>query len=68
MNQLQKLQKKGNVCIQKYSNLSNDLNFCIVDTIEMRKLFDDSCNKIHYAGSCQRVGRCLRLAIVKNNE
>jgi hypothetical protein len=29
-----------------------------------RRLFDDALDLTHYAGSCQRVGRCMRLAIV----
>jgi hypothetical protein len=31
-----------------------------------RKLFDCALNEIHYAGACQRVGRCMRLAIMEN--
>lgn len=30
----------------------------------MRRLFDEACDLIHYAGSCRRVGRCMRLALV----
>lgn len=29
-----------------------------------RELFDAALSSTHYAGSCQRVGRCMRLAIV----
>lgn len=29
-----------------------------------RKVFDQALEELHYAGSCQRVGRCMRLAIV----
>jgi hypothetical protein len=35
----------------------------IVDR-EFRDLFDEACDLAHYAGSCRRVGRCLRLALV----
>ncbi len=34
-----------------------------VKSSKMRQLFDASLDLIHYAGSCQRVGRCMRLAI-----
>jgi hypothetical protein len=33
-----------------------------------RKLFDRSLDILHYAGSCQRVGRCIRLAIIRGDE
>jgi hypothetical protein len=29
-----------------------------------RKVFDETLDAIHYAGRCQRVGRCLRLCFV----
>ena len=48
--------------------LSKRLSFHIINTKEMRKIFDKTCDKIHYAGSCQRVGKCVRLAVIKNNE
>lgn len=31
-----------------------------------RRLFDRALEEIHYAGACQRVGRCMRLAIIEN--
>jgi hypothetical protein len=30
----------------------------------LRQIFDLALSKIHYAGKCQRVGRCMRLAVV----
>jgi GNAT superfamily N-acetyltransferase len=30
---------------------------------DLRVLFDEALDAIHYAGSCQRVGRCMRLAV-----
>ena len=32
-----------------------------------RKVFDTSLDLIHYAGSCQRVGRCLRLCVYEGD-
>jgi hypothetical protein len=39
------------------------LRFTMVDDAEIRKIFDTALDEIHYAGSCQRVGRCLRLVV-----
>lgn len=33
-----------------------------------RSLFDEALDLIHYSRSCQRVGRCMRLAIVADGE
>jgi hypothetical protein len=35
---------------------------------DLRDIFDEACNRIHYAGACRRVGRCLRLAVVHKGE
>jgi hypothetical protein len=40
--------------------------FQIVNDASLRRIFDLSLDLIHYAGSCQRVGRCMRLAILWN--
>jgi hypothetical protein len=32
----------------------------------LQRLFDESLNLTHYAGACQRVGRCMRLSIIFN--
>jgi GNAT superfamily N-acetyltransferase len=42
------------------------LCFVEVADSQWRKLFDEALDITHYAGSCQRVGRCMRLAIVEN--
>lgn len=39
------------------------LRFTVVDNAAIRKVFDTALNEVHYAGSCQRVGRCLRLVV-----
>src|SRR5437016_5066741 len=33
-----------------------------------RECFDAALDATHYAGACQRVGRCMRLAIVQSGE
>ena len=47
---------------------SRGLSFEPVFDPKLRRLFDDACDAIHYAGSCKRVGRLLRLALVLDGE
>jgi hypothetical protein len=47
---------------------SDSLSFVVVDEKELRNCFDLSLDKTHYAKSCQRVGRCMRLAIVSERQ
>ncbi len=42
--------------------------FAMVDTPDARRVFDLACDRIHYAGSCRRVGRCMRLALYFQGE
>ena len=44
------------------------INLLEVSDPQIRKLFDEALRLTHYAGSCQRVGRCMRLAIMLNNK
>jgi GNAT superfamily N-acetyltransferase len=44
------------------------LDLAPVTSRELRLLFDRACGEIHYAGACQRVGRCMRLAISVRGE
>jgi hypothetical protein len=44
------------------------LHFLPVTDRDLRDLFDLACDDIHYAGSCRRVGRCLRLALTYRGE
>lgn len=43
---------------------------CFVEVVDpaWRRLFDQALDEIHYAGSCQRVGRCMRLAIFERGQ
>lgn len=40
--------------------------FVEITDASWRRLFDRALDEIHYAGACQRVGRCMRLAIIEN--
>lgn len=33
---------------------------------DFRAVFDEALDRLHYAGRCQRVGRCMRLAVLNN--
>jgi|SRR5271168_4317251 len=41
--------------------------FHVVEDPELRRYFDLALDRTHYARSCQRVGRCMRLAIIKES-
>lgn len=45
-------------------NIKNELALLEIKDASVRKLFDESLDITHYAKSCQRVGRCMRLAII----
>lgn len=48
--------------------ITKDLALVEITDSYIRKLFDESLDKTHYAKSCQRVGRCMRLAIIHKNK
>ena len=47
-----------------------DRPFCFVEIKDSQwlSLFDRALDEIHYAGSCQRVGRCMRLAVLEEDQ
>ncbi len=42
------------------------ISFIAVRDAHFRKQFDFALDELHYAKSCQRVGRCMRLAVVRD--
>src|SRR5947199_8944486 len=38
--------------------------FSVIEDSAVRACFDNALDKLHYAKSCQRVGRCMRLAVM----
>lgn len=66
---LEQIRKAGE---NEISNLQQNDNkgfyFAEVVSSRLRKLFDLSLDQIHYNGSCQRVGRCMRLAFVEEGK
>jgi GNAT superfamily N-acetyltransferase len=55
----------GQDLLERSQDLPQSLHLIQVDSAEFRRIFDVALDDIHYAGACQRVGRCLRLAIVE---
>src|SRR5207237_3349007 len=63
----EKIQKLGNdLMVADYDFPSRRLSFVEVRDSNWRKLFDEALDLTHYSYSCQRVGRCMRLAIVED--
>jgi len=64
----EQIRAAGNDLLRSSGRIPQRLSFIVVDTPELRRVFDEAANEIHYAGACQRVGRCMRLAIVSQGE
>jgi hypothetical protein len=65
----EKLQKLGDDLMGlNYDFPPKRLSFVEVTDRDWRRLFDEGLDLIHYSHSCQRVGRCMRLAIVENGQ
>lgn len=59
------IQKEGQLILDKLLPKSRkELFFYEITSLPLRNLYDEALNNIHYAASCQRVGRCMRLAII----
>jgi hypothetical protein len=64
-----KIQQAGTtVLLDKYKVSSQELSFVEVKDDEWRRHFDEALDLVHYSGSCQRVGRCMRLAVVEDKQ
>ncbi len=57
------LQRYGTALLHRGRSRSWCLSLIQVDDKPLKRLFDLACDELHYAKSCQRVGRCMRLAI-----
>src|SRR5438067_13823761 len=64
-----KIQELGaNLMVEHYDFPESGLGFVEVCDREWRKLFDEALDLVHYSHSCQRVGRCMRLAIIEDGQ
>jgi len=61
------IQREGQQLLELLSRSKREIRLIEVLDKPLRRLFDEALDLIHYAGSCQRVGRCMRLAIVYRN-
>ena len=63
---LVKLCTRGEASLARQQKIpeGHTVSFIEVQHREMRRLFDRALDLTHYAKSCQRVGRCMRLAII----
>lgn len=65
----QKIQGLGtNHMTAGYDFHQKGLTFVEVTDGTWRNLYDEALDLIHYSGACQRVGRCVRLAIVEDGQ
>lgn len=58
--------KEGQKFLETKYILPEKLSFIEVNDALLRKLFDHALDLLHYAKSVHRVGRCMRLAVIKD--
>lgn len=64
-----KIQTEGTgLMVKDYDFSKRGLVFVEVLDSSWRHLFDETLNLVHYSRSCQRVGRCMRLAIIEDGQ
>jgi hypothetical protein len=63
--EIAELQQSG---LQMLPEVEGELRLIPIDDPQLRRVFDRACEEIHYAGACQRVGRCMRLAIMRQSD
>lgn len=61
--------KQGQVIFEDTCKLRRRKSYFVeITNPEWRRLFDEALDLLHYAGACQRVGRCMRLAIIHEQQ
>lgn len=65
---VQKIEQAAEQLLEGYAIPNKLMCFVEVADPQRRRLFDQALDEIHYAGSCQRVGRCMRLAIFESGQ
>ena len=58
---IQEIESYGTALLRP--NMNRVLGLVPIQERRLRLLFDAGCDQLHYAKACQRVGRCMRLAI-----
>jgi len=64
----QAFQRGQNIFQDIYRRQPQKTYFVEIKDSQWRKLFDYALGSLHYAGACQRVGRCMRLAIIHDGK
>lgn len=62
---IETIEEEGARLMKRLGIRSVEFGFVEVTDPTWRRLFDLALDEIHYAGACQRVGRCMRLAIIE---
>jgi len=62
-----KIEKQAEKLLGQFELPNVSFGFIEIENMSWRRLFDHALDEIHYSGSCQRVGRCMRLAIIEND-
>jgi len=67
-NRLDALRASGEklIAFERGRPLTRSLRFHRVTNRQLRLVYDEVCQTLHYAGSCRRVGRLMRLAAMEN--
>jgi hypothetical protein len=70
LNSLSRLQLSGQIALERSDALPTrtSTRFVVIADAELRRYFDLALDLTHYAKSCQRVGRCMRLAIISDRQ
>lgn len=62
------IQRAGQQLLSRTKSSRRELRLIEITDARVKRLFDEALSLVHYAGSCQRVGRCMRLGILFKNE
>lgn len=65
--EVSKLRAKGEQALQGNPACRKQLWLTVVEDRALRACFDAALDRLHYAKSCQRVGRCMRLAVMSGS-
>lgn len=65
---VEEIRLAGNNLLRWQGLTTERLGFVVIESPEMRRIFDQALQEIHYSGACRRVGRLMRLAVLKDGE
>jgi len=65
---VQNIEQTAEQILKRIEIPDSSMHFIEIIDSQWRLLFDQALDEIHYARSCQRVGRCMRLAIIEDGK